>query len=490
MGIMEDIGKTMANWTKTLAEWIGDAIEKVIKAVLAILPVQAEKMAGEVRKYMTTPEDNTTGLGGDVAEKMNQYLGAMAAQAIAEIQDPVTPLPPSKAITKVTKLHDELSKKIDNVCLKSSIISGASFGLLDFPWTFMQWIDTVYGTSRLAGEIQRIKHEIAYLQPYQQALNRIHLHTIPSPQDLITFLVREAFDPERLPVLLEGYPGTDFEEPMKLHGYAPSWSKFYWAAHWRLPSVGDLNEMLYRGNIDMNTWKKYMQYNDYIPEMIPQYNKIIYKPYTRVDVRRMYKAGVIDRDEVKKNYKWLGYDDEHAELLTQWVEKSYSEFEEGLKRSDCDERLRYGVWTIAQYKEALPKVGVPPDMVDSETTTMLRRIGVSQIQENYALGFISGTEAQKQLKECGYTGARADRIMKGDSEREVLSDILDGLRQPGTRPPYAIPGISKTVGEQLMALGYETISQFIAGDAETIAEQIGKKADWVARMQAIGTGML
>jgi len=157
-----------------------------------------------------------------------------------------------------------------------------------------------------------LQDKISYETHEQQQI------TIPPPQDLITMLVRETFDEERMKALIEGYPAEAFEPYMKKHGYSPFWSKKYWGSHWRLPPPEQLNEMLHRGLIDRETWKKYMKYNDYIPEMIPKYEGIIYSPYTRVDTRRMYELFVIDEQEMIDNYKALGYDQEHAEKLALW----------------------------------------------------------------------------------------------------------------------------------------------------------------------------
>ena len=51
-----------------------------------------------------------------------------------------------------------------------------------------------------------------------------------------------------------------------------------------------------------------------------------YKPFTRVDVRRMYKSGSLTDAEVIRAYKDIGYDDDKAEKLYQftkdWAEGS------------------------------------------------------------------------------------------------------------------------------------------------------------------------
>jgi len=150
---------------------------------------------------------------------------------------------------------------------------------------------------------------------------------LPTVSDLISFCVREVFDPERRKILLTIPTPQEFKDYMAMQGYDEFWSDSYWAAHWVLPPVTHLNAFLWRvkaGDIsreDFNEdiWKMYMRYHDYEPIMIPLYEKIIFRPYTRVDTRRMYADGVLTREEVKKEYLRLGYDEEHAENLMLWT---------------------------------------------------------------------------------------------------------------------------------------------------------------------------
>lgn len=148
---------------------------------------------------------------------------------------------------------------------------------------------------------------------------------LPSPVDVISFAVREVYTPEiaRRFGQYEGAQevwgqakkdiiaaGMDFETFQK-----------YWAAHWGLPSVEMGYEMLHRGLITSDDLTMLMAAQDIMPFWRDKLKQMSYVPYTRVDVRRMHKLGVLTREDVKKTYLELGYNDEKAEKMTEFTVK-------------------------------------------------------------------------------------------------------------------------------------------------------------------------
>jgi len=95
--------------------------------------------------------------------------------------------------------------------------------------------------------------------------------------------------------------------------------KKYWAAHWHLPSVGQGYEMLHRDVIDEATLDHLMVALDIMPFWRDKLRAISYSPYTRVDVRRMHKLGIIDEEGLVRAYMDLGYDEARAEGLAEFT---------------------------------------------------------------------------------------------------------------------------------------------------------------------------
>ena len=161
--------------------------------------------------------------------------------------------------------------------------------------------------------------ELGFDQEQEQILNDLYKY-YPNPEDFIRFGVREVFKPNICAKY--GYD-QDFPEEIKPHmhkaGLTDEVMLWFWRAHWQLPSFYNIRDMVFRGVITEQEVKEWLEVNDYAPYWRDNLLKIIYEPYTRVDIRRMYDSGVVDRDEVKRTYLDLGYDDTHAENLTKFT---------------------------------------------------------------------------------------------------------------------------------------------------------------------------
>jgi len=145
-------------------------------------------------------------------------------------------------------------------------------------------------------------------------------HPIPGPGDQVRFAVREAFrdDIAQQWHYDEDMP-TQFTDAMAQLGFDEKWARYYWRAHWALPSVSQGFEMLHRGAIDEDELQTLLRVLD-LPERWRQgLTDISWTPFTRVDVRRMYALGVLTEEEVKESYKAIGYDDDKAEKMTQFT---------------------------------------------------------------------------------------------------------------------------------------------------------------------------
>ena len=165
----------------------------------------------------------------------------------------------------------------------------------------------------------------------EDALNMLELiKIIPGVQDLVSMAVREAWNED----IVRRFE-YDADLPAEAaswaakQGLSSDWFKRYWRAHWQLPSVTLGYEMLHRlrpGEVDrpftrddMLTLLRTADYPTFFRDRIID---ISYSPYTRVDVRRMHKLGVISDAELVATYRDLGYDETHAQKLADWTIKN------------------------------------------------------------------------------------------------------------------------------------------------------------------------
>jgi len=310
-----------------------------------------------------------------------------------------------------------------------------------FKPTLLSPTDSVLGYWR--GKLSR---EQMYDEMSQMGYNQERTDTIeevnrfvPGPSDLIRFSVRDVFRPD----VVEKYGyDTDFDkmekeiEPWtKKVGMDTDTLKQYWRAHWDLPSLTSAFEMFHRGLITEEDIKELLRINDMSPYYIDNLVKIAYKPYTRVDIRRMYSAGVLNREQVKTAYKDLGYDDEKAENLTKFTVKSSMPAEKDLSKTELITLFNAGQITQAQAVEGFGKIGYDPE--ESENLIKLEEARKEQkykdrekkiISNQYYYGQISRQEAEKALNTLNVT------------EREkitLLSEVEARIREKHRSPTKA-----------------------------------------------------
>lgn len=188
---------------------------------------------------------------------------------------------------------------------------------------------------------------------------------IPPIPDIIRMAVREAWDEGaiKLGALDSELPSEAAAEGKKM-GLTEEWFRKYWIAHWVIPPVMQGYEMMHRGVITTEELNTLMRALDIAPGWRDKLMAISYSPYTRVDVRRMYKWGVIGRDEVKRTYLDLGYDDEHAENLTDYTVMDATSEIRGLTRAQILDLYIRNLIDEKTATEWLTDIGYPAEIVD------------------------------------------------------------------------------------------------------------------------------
>jgi len=208
--------------------------------------------------------------------------------------------------------------------------------------------------SMLDTELKRIGIHDDYTEVYKTLA-----YQIPPVADIITMAVREAFSPtiaakfgqyEDFPADLEKYAGQK--------GLSKEWASRYWAAHWSLPSVQQGFEMLHRGVIETGELDMLLRASDVMPFWRDKLTAIAFRPLTRVDVRRMYKEGVLDEGEVYESYLEQGYDDRNAQRMAEFTVKqtlsSLSKFTSG----DIIKAFTNRMVSVSEAKSLLHDIGI------------------------------------------------------------------------------------------------------------------------------------
>jgi gas vesicle protein len=276
----------------------------------------------------------------------------VAASKNAEINLALTPLSGSDAITAVYK-----GLWSDKEYLENARISGMNSARAKTALEANRSLPSPGQTQQLflRGEIDESEHD-NNLKAYgfsQQHINEIKslYAVIPPLTDIITMAVKEAFSPdvakrfgqyEDLPPAFIGWA--------KKQGLSEEWAGRYWASHWDLPSPNMGFEMYQRGIVNREDLQLLLKALDIMPFWREKLIELAYNPLTRVDIRRMYKMGVITEEQVYKFHTDIGYSPANARLLTDFT-KRYSAPEDESQQDQFTELAR-GTYSSA-YKNLI-----------------------------------------------------------------------------------------------------------------------------------------
>lgn len=297
----------------------------------------------------------------------------------------------------------------------------------------------------------------------------------PSPGDLVRFAVREVYTPDIVSQygMMEDLPPEFLTEAAKA-GLGEEQARNYWGAHWELPSVGMGYEMLHRGIITMEEMQTLLRTLDVMPYWREKLIGISYHPYARVDVRRLYRTGVIDREEVKRNYLDLGYDEVHAENLTIYTELEARGSEKDLSMTMVLRALEVGEIDRGTAIDDLIGLGYSEDEADTITTIYEYKWHEAELDDEigvllkeFTIERINDAQLSDSLDGLNLDSGRKEKVMrkavlsrrgkvtlpaKADLETWLKKAIIntvgfkDGMRQLGYR--------ASDVDKYLLELGH------------------------------------
>ena len=224
-------------------------------------------------------------------------------------------------------------------------------------------------------ELEQRLQSVGYDPEAQEHLKKVTLY-YPTPQDLVRMAVREVYTPAIVNRfgLNEDFP-EEFLDASKKAGLSEEFARQYWAAHWELPSSMQGFEMFRREVIDEDTLNLLLKSLDVMPFWRDKLTQLQYSVVTRVDIRRLYKLGIYNEDQVLKAYRHLGYKPEDAEALLEFTKVAYNPVDEqeqnvsGLVRN-ADGKLvpsrtmvmqayERGIYNYTQTLAALEDIGYP-----------------------------------------------------------------------------------------------------------------------------------
>ena len=479
MGMFDWIGEAIGGAFHALSEFIADGFQGILDGVGSAVSGISKDLMGGVVDMAQDPSDPMHQGAKTLYDKSTEPITKGFDHTVAALAAGHSEISPQQANKEVLEIYDKVRIDTGAATMTGIAIEAASIGQIESPMTAFQIADKISGATNFAGTVAAMKYKAQWLTAYEHHLNAMNPNMKPGPTDLIRFAFREVWDPKRRPELLqEGYPG-EFATEMLFQGFNQEWADSYWAAHWTLPSVGELNDMLHRGAIDEATWDRFVKYNDFDPTVRPWLKAISYNPYTRVDSQRMWSLDLLTEQELKDNYKALGYDEVHAQRMTLWTKIN-------VLATELRARYSKGWVTAAQVRSELIAEGMPGASVDrwvqrivkadtAARTDTEKDLTKAEIIKGYVKGLIDYPTALQMLIDLGYESDEAEYILIVNTvaqielppeppKRLTKAEIIKGYKLAIITYDYALQGLidlnyTEDDASYLLAIGVPTAAE-------------------------------
>jgi len=273
------------------------------------------------------------------------------------------------------------------------------------------------------------------LQVSREDIDRFKTTTefYPSAIDIVRFAVREVY--KETQVKKYGMDQDDDDEyyaAAKMAGLPRDIAADFWKAHWDLPSPQQGFEMLHRGEIEMPELIDLLRALDVMPYWREKLTQIAYRPYTRVDVRRMHAREILSDSETLDAYKDLGYDDEKAQRMLEFTQSYNSDETKGVTRSAIVSAYKKGIISAGDLKGYLGELGYNESVVQFWVDTAEYEKAQDEIEERkqnllmkYRLGAITKQQLAMDLGIGGVSSAYVDEQL-----RQIDSQDAQKLKMP------------------------------------------------------------
>lgn len=259
----------------------------------------------------------------------------------------------------------------------------------------------------------------------------------PAVPDLVRFAVREVYTPSILAKFgaMQDLPAQYLAEAKKA-GLTEEHAKNYWAAHWELPSVRMGYEMLHRRVIDKGELNMLMRALDIMPFWRDPLVEISYNPLTRVDVRRMFRLGVLDEEGVRNAYLDVGYSEDNADRMLDFTVAYEADEMTGITRAGVISAFKKGIIEVGQLQSYLEEFGYSDTVVSFwlsmavyEKTMDDTDSLVKELENRYLMGMIDIKQVSAQLNTydlpASYISEIVSKLKLAESRRVKLPSKAD-----------------------------------------------------------------
>jgi hypothetical protein len=198
-----------------------------------------------------------------------------------------------------------------------------------------------------------------------------------------------------------------------------------WKAHWVLPSIGQGFEMMHRrvekrdgGTFELADMERLLRVQDVMPFFRGMITQIAFRPFTRVDVRRMHKSGVLSIEQVNSAYLDLGFDEEKAQAMTDFTVDFNAGSEKELTKTEIMRALARQVIDEPLALELLGDLNIPVETAQIILATHSAKVAMDTTDElsdieidRFVDGLISEDELQDALLQLDLVSTQIELLM-------------------------------------------------------------------------------
>ncbi len=285
---------------------------------------------------------------------------------------------------------------------------------------------------------------------------------VPGVQDTIQFAVRESYRDDIASKF--GYD-DDFPNPVRIKeiermdtnkydnlegsdrliaqalqiGLDPDILRRFWRAHWQLPSITAGLEMFHRlrpefnpdNPVDFETIKELLKIQDIAPFWQDRILETSFNLPTRVDVRRMYVAGLLTQQEVYDLYQQRGYNPDWAEKLTQLADSDKLDSGRDLSKTMIEKAYEEGVikredalLLLIEMRYSDDEADIIMDLIDRKLSNNELRDKLSLLKTRFIRGIIEEEAYKSSLDDLNILGDKRDLIILGAKSERLTKQKL------------------------------------------------------------------
>lgn len=279
--------------------------------------------------------------------------------------------------------------------------------------------DLMYKGEKSEAEVLAALNQRGYTDIRAQEILSVWKY-IPSMPDLLRLASGNAFDTALVTKygLNENLPAEVLEWGKK-QGVPDEWIQKFWTTRWWKPAPAMALEMQKRGLIEQEEVDDVFDFAEVPDFWRDKLTSVSYQQYSRIDIRRMHKAGTLKDSDLIPSFKALGFDDEKAAQMASFTIQYNNASYRDLGQSQVIKAYRNNMITREDAGDLLAQLNFDPDTAewllssaDWEEQLEIQQIYVSSIQKRYLDALLGENETRAALMKLNLPGVRIDALIE------------------------------------------------------------------------------